>query len=138
MTASAMVFAFLLWQGADCRSCDVLADMATSLSANEGWRFMERIDKSTPGYEDLALKVNALTAQDDIVCSLDVLQEDGAADRIEALVDWYMDLTTRNDASPQERRRRRVKVVLRKFGKDWRVVEIDPLSILDPMRIQKN
>jgi hypothetical protein len=117
----------------DCRSCDLLEHVSGALSEGDGAKFMEFFDKSTPGYEDIATHVDALTAQQDIAASLDVLSESGDDHKIEALVDWFMQFTTKDALEHVTRRRMRVRVVMAKFKNHWKVIEIDPRTILDPV-----
>lgn len=122
----------LFWQGADCRSCDLLANVASALSEGNEVRFMGFIDKSAPGYQDLEINVTALTAQNDVAASLDVLSESGDDDRVEALVDWFLQMTSKDGTEHLVRRRQRVKVTEIKTKTGWKISSIDPISILSP------
>jgi hypothetical protein len=122
----------LFFQGADCRSCDVLANAASALSEGNEVRFMGFIDKSMPGYEDLESNVSALTAQNDVSASLDVLSESGEGDKVEALVDWFLQMTSKDGTEHLTRRRQRVKVIEIKTKSGWKISRIDPISILGP------
>lgn len=117
----------------DCRSCDLLEHVAGALSEGDGAKFMEYLDKSTPGYEDISTNVDALTAQQDIAASLDVLSESGDDRKVEALVDWFMQFTTKDALEHITRRRMRVRLVMAKIKSKWKIIEIDPRSILDPV-----
>lgn len=127
----------LFWQGfflqsSDCRACDLLANLASALSEGNQVRFMGYVDKSTRGYQDLQNNVGALIAQNDVSASLDVLSESGDDDRVEALVDWFLQVTSKDGTEHLVRRRQRVKVTEIKTGSGWKIAAIDPLSILDP------
>ncbi len=135
MTAALLAFAFF-YQGADCRSCDLLAKAASALSEGDGSRFAEFLDKSAPGYDTIVANVAALTAQDDVAASLDVLSESGDDDKIVALVDWFMQITSQDGLARVTRRRMRVKVTEIKTKKGWKIGEISPDSILEPVTIQ--
>ncbi len=127
--------ALLAFQPADepCRACDTLTAMAAALSDNDGVRFMAYLDKSTPGYYDIEANVNALTAQQDVAASLDVLEETGDDKQVVDTVDWFLMCTSQDGLQVVTRRRTRVKVTARKVGKHWMVTAIDPRSILDPV-----
>lgn len=122
-------------QGADCRSCDLLAKAAGALSDGNGSRFLDYVDKRAPHYDDLAAEVLALTAQDDVAASLDVLSESGDDDQVTALVDWFVQITSRDGSEHVTRRRMRVKVSQIKTAKGWRIAEISPISILGPVDV---
>jgi hypothetical protein len=134
MTALLLALAFFL-SDPDCRSCDLLEHVAAALSESDGAKFMEFIDKSTPGYEEMATNVNALTAQQDIAASIDVLKETGSDQKIEALVDWFLECTSKDAVQHMTRRRMRVRITLAKMEKGrWKVIGMDPTAILDPVR----
>ena len=118
--------------GQDCRTCEALMGMAGALSNSDGQRFMDYVDKGAPAHADIETDVTALTAQNTITASLDVLKESGDDDHSEVLVDWFMQLTT--DDALQHVTRRRVRVTLEehKIKGHWKVISIAPLSILDP------
>ncbi len=132
---SALLAILLFWQGADCRSCDLLANAASALSAGSSVRFMGYLDKDMPGYHDIEVNVSALIAQNDISASLDVLSESGDDDRVEALVDWFLQTTSKDGTEHVTRRRMRVRVVERKVRGRWRIAGISPGSILDPIPV---
>jgi hypothetical protein len=131
LIACLLVPAFV--QEPDCRSCDLLEHVAGALSEGDAAKFLEYVDKSAPGYGDIAANVDALTAQQDIAASLDVLSEAGDANKTEALVDWFMQFTTKDALEHVTRRRMRVRIVTAKVKGKWKVMEIDPRSILDPV-----
>jgi len=127
-----LIAVLVFFQGADCRSCDLLANVASALSEGNDVRFMGYIDKGTPGYEDLRSNVSALVAQNDVSASLDVLSESGGEEKVEALVDWFLQVTTKDGTEHLVRRRQRVKVTEIKTKKGWKISGIDPISILSP------
>ncbi len=131
----ALLAVALFWQEPDCRSCDVLANMAAALSEGNGISFMGYVDPSTPGYRDIETNVGALLAQDDVAASLDVLSESGNGEQVEALVDWFVQITSRDGFNRVTRRRMRINVTEKKIKGKWKVTRIDPYSILDPVTI---
>ena len=124
------------WQGADCRSCDLLANVASALSEGNEVRFMGYLDKATPGYQDLETNVTALTSQNDVAASLDVLSESGDDEKVEALVDWFLQMTSKDGTERLVRRRQRVKVTEIKTKSGWKISTIDPISILEPPKVR--
>jgi hypothetical protein len=118
--------------GQECRSCDALMGMAGALSNSDGPRFMDYIEKSAPKYGEIETDVTALTAQNSITASLDVLKETGDDDHVEVLVDWFMQINSDDALQHATRRRMRVTIVVQKVKKHWKVVSLTPLAILDP------
>jgi hypothetical protein len=118
--------------GQECRSCDALMGMAGALSNSDGPRFMDYIDKSSPKYAEIESSVTALTAQNSITASLDVLKETGDDQHVEVLVDWFLQIASDDALEHSSRRRMRATIGVRMVKKHWKVVSITPLSILDP------
>ncbi len=131
----AMMAVALFWRDADCRSCDLLANMAAALSEGNEISFISYLDKSTPDYQDISNNVGALLAQDEVAASLDVLSESGDDEKLEALVDWFVQITSRDGFNRVTRRRMRVKVTEKKIKGKWKITRMDPYSILDPVAI---
>lgn len=83
-----------------------------------------------PDYQKLVNYIGALTAGFDIVCSIDVLSNQGD-DRARAVdLDWLLQLTARG--SPVARRRERVKCRLERRGKKWKITSLDPVAFFAP------
>jgi hypothetical protein len=70
--------------------------MAAALSEGNEISFISYLDKSTPDYQDISNNVGALLAQDEVAASLDVLSESGDDEKLEALVDWFVQITSRD------------------------------------------
>ena len=124
------------WQDNDCRSCDLLSHLASALSEGNEVRFMGYIDKSTPKYQDIESNVTALTAQSDVSASLDVINESGDGEKVDVVVDWFMQMSSKDGTEHVTRRRQRVNVTERKFRDKWKVTAINPIAILAPVTIQ--
>ena len=123
----------VLAQDSDCRSCEVLSGMASALSENNSTRFMDFIDRSAPDRSGLQTNVDALTSQNQITCSIDVLEEKGDDEQLNALVDWYIVIRPNQASAATERRRMRVHLTEKKRKRDWKVTDIEPRSILAPL-----
>ena len=121
---------------ADCRSCDLLAKLSSALSEASAGRFFDHVDRAMPDYANFRTSVEALLAQNDIGCSIDVLEEKGDKERIDALVDWFMDIRSTQTSGPMERRRMRVHVLQEKQKGEWKVTDIQPRSILGPLEVR--
>jgi hypothetical protein len=111
---------------------DLFTRMATALSASDAVGFLEGFDRSMPGFDKLANYIEAITSQSDIVCSIDVISEQG--DDKERLVelDWLLQLTAKEE--PVVRRRQKVKCRLRREKKKWKIVSLDPEEFFAPVR----
>jgi hypothetical protein len=120
-----------------------MAKLASSLSDGDAFRAVESFDRDMPGYHSVVERIQALTEQAQILCSIDVVTDreadNPAADVHHLDLDWYMTLKSKAETGPVERRRMRVQVALRrmetKSGEDWRIVSLAPLAMFDPITI---
>ena len=109
---------------------EVLAALASSLSEGNSTGFLKHLDHHISAYPSIEANVGALTSQCEIVCSIDVVTEklEGEMDTLE--LDWFLQLRSKAEDGPLERRRELVKAVLRKQGKHWKVISLEPAAIL--------
>jgi len=128
---------------ADTDAYTRIARMASSLSSGEPVGAIESFDRGMPGYNTIVERIQALTEQTQILCSIDVVADkeadNPAADVHHLDLDWYMTLTSKMDGGPVERRRTRVEVTMRRIktrsGEDWRIASLAPATIFDPIVI---
>jgi hypothetical protein len=125
-----------------------LAKLASYLSDGETVGALEAFDKDMKGYGAIAGDIAALTAQTEVLCSIDVVADKEADDESSDIhhldLDWYMMLKSRTDESLVERRRLRVAVTMQRFykksGKNyvgiWRIISLAPEEILAPITIK--
>jgi hypothetical protein len=119
-----------------CISCELISKAASALSEGDGVKFMGYVDKSAPHYYEIETAVNALTAQQDVSASIDVLEEKAEGDKIEALCDFFVQLTSQDGQDTVTRRRERVTIVEQKGKKGWKIASIAPWTILNPVVVQ--
>jgi hypothetical protein len=116
-----------------------LAILSAALTTGDAVTAENCFDKSVPGFGAIAGYIDALTAQTEVSCSIDIFSESGE-DPVRSLeVDWLMTLTARTAETSSERRRQRVKVEMRlepqKNRQEWRILNLSPVSILAPINI---
>jgi hypothetical protein len=113
-----------------------LANLATALSENDSDSALEAFDPQMKGFTDIERNIEAMTAQADVSCSIDVVtdMEEGGVHKLD--LDWYMQLKSITDESRLERRRERVQVEMRQIKGKWKISSLTPVSILDPVRIR--
>lgn len=137
-----IVVAFILCVGAVCANAapktplDSLASIASALSENDPDGALELFDSKMAAFADIEQKVEALTAQDDISCAIDIVTdaESGGAHRLD--LDWFMQLNTQGNTDQVERRRVRVQVEMRQIKGVWKITSLAPVSIFDPIAIK--
>jgi hypothetical protein len=114
---------------------DLVASMATALSASDARAFMAAIDPAMPGYEALRASVTALLNEAEVQSSIELVEEEGD-DRSRAVeLDWLVHIVDRYDGAVAERRQERVKCRVEKSGKKWRVATLEPLQFFAPARL---
>ena len=99
---------------------------------------LSSFDSQMKDFGTIEANIEALTAQADVACSIDIVTDE-ESDGVHKLdLDWFMELKPTGDNNdPQiERRRVRVQVEMKLIKNRWKITSLAPLSILDPIRIQ--
>jgi|HubBroStandDraft_2_1064218.scaffolds.fasta_scaffold341138_2 hypothetical protein len=113
-----------------------LANLASALSQNDADAALEYFDSNMQSYGEIEQKIEALTAQADISCAIDIVT-DVEGDGIHKLdLDWFMQLKSQTDDSQLERRRERVQVEMREIKGVWKITAFSPIGILDAIKIK--
>jgi hypothetical protein len=112
-----------------------LANLATALTESDADAALETFDSKMKTYPEIEQKLEALTAQDDINCSIDIVTDDESEGLHKLDLDWFMQLKSQIDDSQLERRRVRVQVEMRQIKGVWKITALSPLSIFDPLQI---
>lgn len=88
---------------------DLFASIASSLSEGNTIAFLEAFDLSMPNFEKLASEIAALAAQAEVVSSIEILLDEGDDNRRSVEVDWLLEIRSKQESGPLERRRDLVK-----------------------------
>ena len=111
---------------------DLFTKMASALSEGNGLSFLDHVDHAMPDYGTLEKYILALAAQDEVMSSIDLLKEEGD-DRIQtAELDWFLQIRSREQSGPRERRRQIVRCRLERTKKKWKVMAVEPVSFFVP------
>jgi hypothetical protein len=109
----------------------VIASLASALSAGNASEFMDACDRQMPGYETLRINVAALLRDAEVAAAVDLVRNDGD-DRARTLEsDWLLRLRQRADAPATVERNQRLTCKLEKRGKKWRIVSMEPRALFD-------
>jgi hypothetical protein len=111
---------------------DLFTSMASALSEGNGLAFLDHVDHSMPDYEKLEQNILALVAQNEVLSSIDVLKQEGDDHEQTVELDWFLQIRSREEAGPLERRRQIVKCRLLRIKKKWKVASLDPVSFFAP------
>jgi hypothetical protein len=115
---------------------DRLAMLAAYLSQNSAPEALACFDPQMKDYAVIQANIEAIGAQTDVLCAIDVVEEKGEGGDRKLDTDWFVELRSQADGGPVERRRERVQIEMKKFPKIWKIVAMAPVSILDPIHIK--
>lgn len=125
-----------LAQAAEKTPYTEIASLAAALGENNAAGAISYFDSHMSGYGDIEQKIEALTAQDEISCGIEVVS-DAEKNGVHQLdLDWFMQLTTQGETKQMERRRQRVEVEMRQIKGKWKITALSPVGIFDPIVIQ--
>ena len=111
---------------------DLFTTMASALSEGNGLAFLDHVDHAMPDYGNLEKYILALAAQNEVMSSIDVLKDEGDAHTHTAELDWFLQIRSREQSGPLERRRQIVHCRLERPKKKWKVMALEPVSFFAP------
>jgi hypothetical protein len=106
--------------------------MATALSESNPTAFLKPIDRNMKDYAKLEAYVRALTTQAEVSCSVEFLKDEGDEAKRVVMVDWFLQISSRQDSGPLERRRENVTCQLTHNKKSWTVMSLEPVELFRP------
>jgi len=111
---------------------DLFTKMASALSEGNGLAFLDHVDHAMPDYGKLEKYILALAAQNEVTSSIDLLKEEGGDHSQTVELDWFLQIRSREQTGPLERRREIIKCRLERRKTKWRVMTIEPVSFFAP------
>ena len=136
ITALSALLCCIALLAADQTPLASLANLATALSENDPDGALGYFDSQMKEYPTIDANIEALTAQADISCAIDIVTDEESNGVHKLDLDWYMQLKSQGDDTQLERRRERVQVQMRQTKGRWKITSLSPLSILEPIRIK--
>lgn len=122
---------------------DVIASAARELSEatalpppNRGTAvpFLSYFDKGMNGYDTLSRNATALIDQADLQSTLDLVSNEGDDGARSVEVDWTLRLADPATSIQTSQRRQNVKCRVKKQGRKWKIVSLDPIAFFAPPR----
>lgn len=110
---------------------DVLAGMASDLSAGNASGFIKATVAEMAGRDKLRQELVGLTSAYDVTSSLQVVGSSGDDAKQMLDVDWYLAARSRTDNSVMVQRRETLKVGMVLRGKRWLVESIQPIEFFN-------
>jgi len=111
---------------------DLFTTMASALSEGNGLAFLDHVDHAMADYGKLEKCILALTAQNEVMSSIDLLKDEGDDHAQTAELDWFLQIRSREQSGPLERRRQIVRCRLERPKKKWKVTAIEPVDFFAP------
>ncbi len=109
-----------------------LARLAAAISRNDAPAALAVFDRQMPAYGTVETAIAALTAQSDVLLSIEILTESQTPEAKTLDTDWFMQIKPRIDGGPAERRRQRISLTLRMLRGQWRITAISHPQVLLP------
>jgi hypothetical protein len=116
---------------------DLFASTAAALAEVNVPQFMNAFDKDMPGYDKLKSEVTGLTTQNEISSSVEPIKDEGDESKRAVDLDWYLQVRSLLQSGPVTTRREVIHCELRKQGKHWKVVSLQPLEFFAPAKLDK-
>ena len=115
---------------------DLITELASALSEGNGLAFLDHIDHAMPDYQKLGQNILALTEQNEVSAAIDILKLEGD-DRTQTVeLDWLLQIRSREENGPIERRRETVKCRAERKKKNWKIVALEPIALFAPPQVR--
>jgi len=115
---------------------DLLRALTDGLSQNNGVGFLDHFDHSMPDYYQLERYIDALAANYELSCSVDITKQEGDDQAQTAELDWFLEIHPRGPIGEVERRRQNVKIRLERRKKKWKIMAIEPITLFAPPAVR--
>lgn len=132
-----LIFASHLPADTHAAVIDLFASMAAALSNSDPAEFMRACDKNMPGYDKLRAQIGSLMTQTEISSSVEAVKDGGDDTKRTVDLDWYLQIRSLLEDGPIAVRRQVIHCELRKEGKRWKIVSLQPLEFFAPAKLDK-
>ena len=137
LAASALVPTLALLADVHSDTVAVFANMAAALADSNVSEFMKPSDKEMPGYDTLKAEIASLITQYQVSSSIEPMKEEGDDSKRSVDLDWYLQIRSQLDNGPITVRRKVIHCELRKEGKHWQIVSLQPIDFFAPAKVEK-
>ncbi len=112
----------------------VFGELSTALSGGDAQDFLSYFDSSMPAWDEFQNNVTALVEQNEVLTSIDLLDQQIGETEARVELDWLLQIRSRQRTGPVTRRDEKVTCRLARRKKKWKIVELKPLSLFAPPR----
>ncbi|HSH15802.1 MAG TPA: hypothetical protein VLD18_07200 [Verrucomicrobiae bacterium] len=111
----------------------MVRDASRAIQAGNAASFLNYFERDEfADFPTLRSHVTALASQRQIASSIEITELENSGDGYELRVSWILQLTYTGDPGPVESRRESVACSVRKFGKSWKIVHLEPVLLFRP------
>ena len=114
----------------------LLTDLSAKLSDNNFPGAVDAFAATMPGYAEVVANLGALANQYDVICVIEIKEESGDEARRKAETEWFLQLKSKQDGGPTERRTVTVRVTTERMKGKWRITSLEPRSVLAPPQVR--
>ena len=111
---------------------DLLTQVASALSERNPAAFLEAFDPAMPGYEKLREHVTALLRNAEVQSAIELDSDEGNGQSRTVELTWLLRIRPEPEATATTKREQRVKCLVEKAGRKWRIVSFEPLALFAP------
>jgi len=111
---------------------DRIAALANDLTEGNSADALSVFSAEMNNYGEISGDVDALTGQTEVLCAIDVVDDNESAGIHKLDTDWYLQL--KSDAGAFETRRDRVQIQMELVNRKWRITALLPAGILSPIK----
>jgi hypothetical protein len=114
----------------------LLTDLSAKLSDNNFPGAVDAFAATMPGYSDVVANLGALANQYDVICVIEIKDESGDETRRKAETEWFLQLKSKQESGPTERRTVTVRISTERVKGKWRITSLEPRSALAPPEVR--
>lgn len=106
---------------------EMFGAVAASLSEDNPTAAMKWFESSMPRLERLRTTLFALVEKFEVSSAISIL----SIEKEVVVLDWFLELKSRNSSAPVERRRANIQCSVGKKGKTWRIKSVEPIEFFE-------
>ena len=119
----------------------LLTDLSAKLSDNNFPGAVDAFAATMPGYGEVVANLGALANQYDVICVIEIKEESGDEARRKAETEWFLQLKSKQEGGPTERRTVTVQMTTERVATKgtkykWRITSLEPRSVLAPPQVR--
>jgi len=106
---------------------EMFGSVAASLSEENPTAAVKWFDPAMPHFDQIRTALFALVEKYEVSSVISVLSIENNA----LILDWFLELKSRNSPAPVLRRRTNIKCSVGKKGKAWRILSMEPVEFFE-------